>query len=297
MPILENPIDWTAKYAAIFAWVNGATNKTTRWADQDEARPDYPYILLDVVTTSKEGGVDEISRTVDLTRARDVKVTPIAQDSTTYTVTINGTPFVFVSDASATVAEITAGLQAAIAGGAEPVTATDNGTDLDIVGDFETLNPTVPGLFTIVVADDFTGTNISYANNDGGNELEVRTTGSREFTLNVQAFERNTRTDNPATDPARNAHNMLTILQSSLGLPSVQSQLRAADIAMIEEMPIVDLSEKVEDTLLSRASMDIRMRTLSVLVEYQGFIEQVSGASTYAGSKDSPIADTYSVTS
>ena len=114
--------------------------------------------------------------------------------------------------------------------------------------------------------------------------------------MNVQAFARNSRTDNEAIDPDRNAYNTLTVLQSSLGLPSVQEQLRAADLALIEELPIIDLSEATEDTLLSRASMDIRMRTLSVLLEYTGFIAEVNGDSVYAGPKDAPINDTYQVT-
>ena len=63
------------------------------------------------------------------------KITPVAQDSTTYTLTINGTDFVYVSDATATIAEITLGLTTAVNGGSEPVTATDNSTDLDLTAD------------------------------------------------------------------------------------------------------------------------------------------------------------------
>jgi hypothetical protein len=57
-------------------------------------------------------------------------------NSVVYTVTINGTAFTFTSDASATNLEIAAGLVAAINGGSEPVTATDNvdGT-FDLVAD------------------------------------------------------------------------------------------------------------------------------------------------------------------
>ena len=293
--VLAAPIDWPEKYSALFAWANGATGKTTRWANQNEPRPDFPYILLDIIATGKEGGLDEKTRTIDLTRARDVKITPIAQNATTYTVTINGTPANFLSDADATVAEITAGLKLAIDALAEPVIVTDNGTDLDIVGDPETLNPSIPQLFTVEVTDDIDGDQISRANNDAGNEVEVKVTGSREFTLNVQAFERNTRTDNPASDPGRNAYNTLTVLQSSLGLSSVQAQLRDVDIAMIEELPITDLSEKVEDALLSRASMDVRMRTLSSLVEYEGFIDQVTGISTFDVPGEPPVIDSISV--
>lgn len=48
------------------------------------------------------------------------------KNSTKYTVTINGTPFEFTSDATATDLEIAAGLVGLINAGAEPVTATDN---------------------------------------------------------------------------------------------------------------------------------------------------------------------------
>ncbi len=72
-----------------------------------------------------------------------VKLTPIAVNDTQYDVTINGTVFSFVSDASATVSEIVTGLEIAINAGSEPVTAVDNATDLqldaDVAGDLFTL--------------------------------------------------------------------------------------------------------------------------------------------------------------
>ena len=287
---LSAAIDWATIYSALYDWVNGVLGWTTVWADQPAPRPEFPYVTLDVIADSKEGGLDEVSRSVDLTRARFIRVTPTAANSTLYRVTINGTNYDYTSDADATVAEITAGLTSAINGGVEPVAATDNGTDLDIAGDDETANPGTPGLFTVTV----TGP-LAWANNDAGNEVAIRVTGSTEFTLNVQAFQRNTDTDYAATDPARNAYAQLTTLRASLGLPSVQAALRAVNVAVIEEQAITDLSEEVEDTFLSRASLDIRMRTLSELTEYQGFIAQVSGASTYAGSNDSPISDSYTV--
>lgn len=295
MAILTQAIDWGAKYSAIYSWAYGATGITTRWADQSAPRPDYPYILLDITATAKEGGIDETSQSVDLTRARDIKITPIAQNNTTYTVTINGTAFQFISDADATVAEITAGLVAAINAGAEPVSATDNGTDLDLEGDGEVLNPSTPRIFTVEVTDDYDGSQISWANNDEGNEIERRVTGSRVLTLNVQAFARNSRTDNEGSDPDRNAYNTLTVLQASLGLPSVQAALRDVDLALIEEMAIQDLSEGLEDEFVSRASMDIRMRTLSVLLEYTGYIATVEGESTYTGTKNDPVVVPWTV--
>lgn len=290
--VLSASIDWSAKYTALYQWAYGVTGWSTVWADQDAPRPDYPYVLLDVISDRKEGGIAEVSRTVDLTRARDVRITPTASNNQTYQVVVNGTVFSYTSDADATVAEIVAGLVAAVGGGAEPVSATDGGTHIDLVGEGEALNPATPRTFTITTSGP-----IVWQNNDAGNEVETRVSEQLEFTLNLQAFVRNTRTDNAANDPSRNAYNALTTLRASLGLPSVQAALRAADIAVVEELTITDLSEAVDETILSRASMDIRMRTLSVLVEYTGFIEQVSGGSTYSGPRDSPITDTFEVDS
>ena len=290
--VLAAAIDWTAVYSALYGWAYGAIGWTTVWADQPAPRPDYPYLLLDIISDSKEGGIDEVTRSIDLTRARDIKVTPTAQNNTLYRVTINGTDFDYTSDADATIAEITSGLSSAINGGSEPVTATDNGTDVDVAGNDEAANPGTPGLFNVTVTGPLT-----WSNNDTGNEVAIRTSGSTVFTLNVQGFARNTVTDYQATDPARNAYAQLTTLRASLGLPSVQATLRAAGIALIQELPISDLSEEVEDTLISRATLDVRMRTLHSLTEYVGFIQQVSGDSVFEGSKDSPISDSIAVDS
>lgn len=82
----------------------------------------------------------------------DVVTVSNVQDTVTYTDTINGAAFDFLSDADATNLEIAAGLVASITGGSEPVTATDNsdGTydvDADVEGD----------AFTHVVSDDGVG--------------------------------------------------------------------------------------------------------------------------------------------
>ena len=288
--VLSNPIDWTAQYGALYTWAFGVSGWTTRWADQPEARPDYPYVLLDVQQMSREGGLDEVRTTIDLTRARHIRVTPTVQNSTLYRVTINAEVHEYTSDADATAAEITAGLTSAIQAGVQPVTVTDNTGTFDIEGNGETLNPSTPGLYNVV-----TTTNLEWANLDEGNEVAHVACGRRVVTLNIQAFERDTRTDNPGTDPARNAFNMLSRLQASLMTPSVQTQLRASGIAIIEEGDVLDLSEPVEDTILSRASMDVRMRMLSTLTEYTGYIYTVSGDSTLTGTKSDPVNDTYSV--
>lgn len=57
------------------------------------------------------------------------------ENSSAYTVKINGTSFTYNSDPTATEAEITAGLTSAINGGSEPVTATDNTTSVGLAND------------------------------------------------------------------------------------------------------------------------------------------------------------------
>ena len=72
---------------------------------------------------------------------KTLTITPIAKNTTEYSVTIGGVgplatspaeTFTFTSDATATVAEITAGLVLAINGGSQNVLATDNTTDITV---------------------------------------------------------------------------------------------------------------------------------------------------------------------
>lgn len=64
---------------------------------------------------------------------RNVKLTPRnAYALTDYTITINGTDFTFTTDATPTVAEITAGLETLIDAGSENVKATDNTTSINV---------------------------------------------------------------------------------------------------------------------------------------------------------------------
>ena len=66
--------------------------------------------------------------------AEDVTITPTAVNNFDYVVTIRGTTVTYTSDATATVAEITAGLHALI-NALDDVTSVDNSTDVDITAD------------------------------------------------------------------------------------------------------------------------------------------------------------------
>jgi hypothetical protein len=77
--------------------------------------------------------VNPTIRTVTITpRSGVIAGETFPLNSTDYTITVNGTVFTFTSDATATVAEITAGLVSLINGGTEDVLATDNTTSLTI---------------------------------------------------------------------------------------------------------------------------------------------------------------------
>lgn len=78
---------------------------------------DIRFISLDVITIDKS-----------LATGLLISVNTVA-DTTLYRIIINGTDIDFTSDASATTAEIIAGLKTAIDGTAEPVSGIDNGDD------------------------------------------------------------------------------------------------------------------------------------------------------------------------
>lgn len=83
-------------------------------------------------------------------------VTPTAANSTVYSGTLNGLPWTFTSDASATVAEIIAGMKAAIDALAEAVTTSDQTTYLRVVAN-------AAGAFHNLTIDDTTGTKLLIA--------------------------------------------------------------------------------------------------------------------------------------
>lgn len=103
-------------------------------------------------------GPVQIGSYVNNSKQLELVTVALAENATTYTVTINGTAFDFLSDGSATKAEISAGLHAAIAAGSEPVTSVDLTETLSVQAN-------VAGTaFTIAVSDDGAGTDLTVAN-------------------------------------------------------------------------------------------------------------------------------------
>jgi len=77
----------------------------------------------------------KIGRLEETPVAQSLKCTPSAVNGAVYTVTIDGTAFAFTADATATVAEIIAGVVALINAGSVDVTATDNTTYMQLDAD------------------------------------------------------------------------------------------------------------------------------------------------------------------
>jgi hypothetical protein len=108
----------------------GFTSRYKVYADIAEVGADFATTSDEYkaaqATFSQEPAVDAFA--IGRQDTTIVTYTPVVANSTTYSVTLNGTLFSFISDASATAAEIVTGLIAAINGGSEPVTASGTTT-------------------------------------------------------------------------------------------------------------------------------------------------------------------------
>lgn len=92
---------------------------------EDFATTDQAYIIAQKLFGQSTVGAVPPSIVIGRRQVDEVTLTPTVANSTVYTVTINGTPYTYTSDATATAAEITAGLDAAI-GSPAGITVTDN---------------------------------------------------------------------------------------------------------------------------------------------------------------------------
>ena len=110
-----------------------------------------------------------------------------------------------------------------------------------------------------------------------GEEIELLTTGPREFTLRVTAHvDQGT----GAYDSDAQATALLTRAQSSLGQRSVLDGLSAGGVAMIERLPVLDTSVVVNGEWSSQAALDVRFRVASQMTERIGYIDKVQLSST-----------------
>lgn len=109
-----------------------------------------------------------------------------------------------------------------------------------------------------------------------GQEVGIEVAGLREMTLSCQIHVR----QQDAT-PANHARDLMSRAQSSLGLPSVLSALQVAGLSVIEEGPVQNVSQVIEDTWIARAMMDVRFGLASSVEERTGYIAEVEADPLY----------------
>ncbi|MBI4815181.1 MAG: hypothetical protein HY791_02910 [Deltaproteobacteria bacterium] len=111
MAELYFPEDWAELRAALVAWVQGVVDAgvSVVWGRQGVPSPPRPYVTLRPLTLPVEEGQGDRMQL-------DGFVVAVVEvlDDTIYSATINGTVCSYTSDATATEAEISAGLLAAI---------------------------------------------------------------------------------------------------------------------------------------------------------------------------------------
>lgn len=108
-------------------------------------------------------------------------------------------------------------------------------------------------------------------------ELREDVFGFRKITVNLEV---QTKPEDDDNDPDKSAMHFMSVAQASLGRTVIWQNLQAAGLAVIEEGTIVDLSSVVEDSWLSRASMDVVFRlTFKVIPDQatdgESYIEKV----------------------
>lgn len=108
----------------------GFTSRYKEYGSLAEVAVDFASTSNEYIAAERFFGQEQSINKIAIGRqdSTTVTYTPTVANSATYSVTLNGTLFSYISDADATAAEIVAGLIAAINGGSEPVTASGTTT-------------------------------------------------------------------------------------------------------------------------------------------------------------------------
>lgn len=115
---------------------------------------------------------------------------------------------------------------------------------------------------------------------DAGEEVELLTVNQIQFTLSLSFH---TDPKSGGTSPQGRARALAQKARSSLAMRAVLDFLAAAGIAVVAEEGVTDTSVVVNGAWLSRATLDVRMRVVSQMAQYAGFIEKVHLTSTDLG--------------
>ena len=103
-----------------------------------------------------------------------------------------------------------------------------------------------------------------------GEEVKITTCNLCYFDISCQAHVK--RCD--SRDPNANAIWYINKAQGALGLISVQTILRTADIAYIRSSEVQNIDELISDAYVSRANIDVTFGAVLSIDEYTGYIEK-----------------------
>ncbi len=127
---------------------------------------------------------------------------------------------------------------------------------------------------------------------ENGKEVGIETTGARVFTLNVQAYVDE---ENGGHDPDCDAIAMLSKLQGSLGEIETAEAFCLVGLAVVEELPVIDLTAERNGQQVSHASMDIRMRVTFSSTKRTGYIDSAEVSSSDDCSPDAITGVSFTV--
>lgn len=245
---MTEPIVWTDIEAGLAAWLGAIVANVVFEGQRIPLQP-YPYVSVSLLTSARKSGRDDLVQTVDLTRAKSIRATPVVADNTTYTITIGGIPYTYTSGTSATASQITAGLHSLVPG------STDNHGTLDI---------TAAAVFLVTM------TGLTWANLDNGHELVTVAKGTRKvvYQLNFHNSETNLRADANAAGMA-----LAEAAVSSLSKQSVIDQLWAAGLGIVNNEAVKKTDVVLNGEWVSRGTVEVSFNIATTSTEDNGYID------------------------
>ena len=115
-----------------------------------------------------------------------------------------------------------------------------------------------------------------------GEEIRMINTGPVGLTLPV-SFHHDPNTLTNASPVGETAMALAMKAQSSLGMQTVLDHFGRANVAIVRERGIQDTSVFVNGEWLSRATLDVAVRTHTTMTEYTGYINKVELSSVAFG--------------
>lgn len=250
---MTEPIVWTDIEAGLAAWL-GAIVTNVVFEGQRIPLQTYPYVSVSLLTSARKAGRDDLVQTVDLTRAKYIRVTPAVADNYLFEIGINSTIFSYRSGDNATESQITAGLKAAIT--AAGISTTDNHGTLDVSSS---------SVFFVL-----TDSRLSWANLDNGHELVTVAKGTRKvvYQLNFHNSEANLRADANAAGMA-----LAEAAVSSLSKQSVIDQLWAAGLGIVNNEAVKKTDVVLNGEWVSRGTVEVSFNIATTSTEDNGYID------------------------